>query len=378
MDAIIAFIRNIYKTEEFIPLHEPRFHGNEKRYLNECIDSTFVSSVGVFVDRFESEFAKKVGSKYAVAVVNGTAALHLALHLAGVGKGDAIITQALSFVATANAISYSGAEPIFVDVDRATMGMSPDALQTFLQEQCVIKNGQCISKETDKIIKAVVPMHTFGHPCKIEAIKEICQEYNILLIEDAAESLGSYYNKKHTGTFGVMGVFSFNGNKIITAGGGGVLVTDDEHLAKRAKHLSTTAKVPHKWEYIHDAIAFNYRMPNLNAALLVAQFEQLEHFLDSKRALAQEYATFFNKCRDISFVEEPQGTRSNYWLQALCCKDDASRKEFLEYTNNHGIMTRAVWQLLSDLDIYKEAQKDTLTNSKYLQQRVVNIPSSVV
>lgn len=375
---IVAFIKKTYKKKGFIPLHEPRFLGNEKKYLNECIDSTFVSSVGKFVDMFEEQFASEVGAKYAVAMVNGTSALHIALLLADVKKEDEVITQALSFVATANAISYTNANPIFVDVDVDTMGMSPVALKDFLEKNCEIIENKCINKTTKNIIKACVPMHTFGHPCKIDDIKNICSAWKICLVEDAAESLGSYYKGKHTGTFGTLGVFSFNGNKIITSGGGGVLVTDDEVLASRAKYLSTTAKVAHAYEYEHDEVGYNYRMPNLNAALLVAQLEQLDGFVQSKRALAMSYAEFFKKESGLDFVKEPEGAQSNYWLQALLVKDKDKRDDFLEYLNNNGVMSRPIWKLLSTLSMYKDAENDGLKNSKYLEQRVVNISSSVV
>ena len=273
-EKIVTFIQDTFATKNFIPLHEPRFIGNEKKYLNECIDSTFVSSVGAYVDRFEKEFALHVGSKYAIATVNGTAALHVSLVLMGVEEGDEVITQPLTFIATCNAITYCRAKPIFVDVDKETLGLSPEALQKFLNENAEIKENRCINKTTGKVIKACVPMHTFGHSCKIDTIKDICDAWHIALIEDAAESLGSYYKDQHTGTFGKVGAFSFNGNKIITSGGGGVIVTDDEALAKRAKHITTTAKIPHKWEFVHDEVGFNYRLPNLNAALLVASLNK--------------------------------------------------------------------------------------------------------
>ena len=376
MRTIVNFIRKLYDTQEFIPLHEPKFVGNEKKYLNECIDSTFVSSVGVFVDRFEEEFAKYVGSKYAIAVVNGTAALHISLLLANVQEEDEVLTQPLTFIATCNAISYCSAKPVFVDVDLDTMGMSPESLKSFLEQNCEIKDKQCINKTTQKIIKACVPMHTFGHPCKIDAIQKICKAWHITLIEDAAESLGSFYKDKHTGTFGKLGTFSFNGNKIITSGGGGVIVTDDEVLAQKAKHLTTTAKVPHPYEYTHDMIGYNYRMPNLNAALLVAQMENLEKFLTSKRALATEYANFFDSFDDIKFIKAPKGARSNYWLQAVMLKNREKRDEFLQYTNQHNVMTRPIWRLMSELEMFADCQKTDLNNAKFLQERVVNLPSS--
>ncbi|MFA6189476.1 MAG: LegC family aminotransferase [Sulfuricurvum sp.] len=371
----VDFIQNLYKTKEFIPLHEPRFTGNEKKYLNECIDSTFVSSVGKFVDQFETEFARTVGSKYAVATVNGTAALHISLILAGVERDDEVITQPLTFIATANAISYIGAKPIFLDVDLATMGLSPVALKTFLEQECIVSDKKCINRSTGKTIKACVPMHTFGHPCRIDEIKTLCDEWHISLVEDAAESLGSTYKEKHTGTFGLLGAFSFNGNKIITSGGGGVIVTDDEVLAKRAKHITTTAKIPHKWEYVHDEIAYNYRLPNLNAALLCAQLEQLQGFLNNKRKLASEYREFF-KSQNIRYIQEPQESRSNYWLNAVLLDDLKQRNEFLDYTNNHGVMTRPIWALMNKLEMFKSCQCDTLTNAFFLEERIVNIPSS--
>ncbi|HEX5329458.1 LegC family aminotransferase [Sulfuricurvum sp.] len=376
MQNIVDFIQQTFSTQEFIPLHEPRFIGNEKKYLNDCIDSTFVSSVGKYVDTFEKEFAKTVGSKYAIATVNGTAALHISLILAGVKRDDEVITQPLTFIATCNAISYCGAKPIFIDVDLDTMGLSPTSLELFLKKNCEIKDGKCINKTTDRVIKACVPMHTFGHPCKIDEIHAICHDWNIELVEDAAESLGSYYKHKHTGTFGIVGAFSFNGNKIITSGGGGVIVTDDETLAARAKHITTTAKIPHKWEYVHDEIGYNYRLPNLNAALLCAQLEQLQPFLDNKRALATEYKTFFES-QNIRFIEEPQESRSNYWLHAILLDDLNQRNAFLDYTNSNGVMTRPIWALMNKLEMFKTCQSDELVNACFLEERVVNIPSSV-
>ncbi|RBQ26050.1 LegC family aminotransferase [Arcobacter sp. CECT 9188] len=376
MQNITNFIKQTFKTQEFIPLHEPRFIGNEKTYLNECIDSTFVSSVGKYVDKFEKEFASYVGAKYAIATVNGTAALHISLILANVQRDDEVITQPLTFIATCNAISYIGAKPIFIDVDLDTLGLSPDSLKNFLETNCEIIDNKCINKTTKKQIKACVPMHTFGHSCKIEEIKEICNNWNIVLVEDAAESLGSFYKTKHTGTFGKIAAFSFNGNKIITSGGGGVIVTDDEALAKRAKHITTTAKIPHPYEYVHSEMAYNYRLPNLNAALLVAQMENLDKFLANKRELSQIYKDFFSST-DIKFVEEPKNSKSNYWLQAVIFENVKQRDDFLEFSNKNGVMTRPIWRLMNELDMYKDCQKDDLKNAKYLEQRVVNIPSSV-
>jgi len=378
MEKIVDFIQEIFKTKEFIPLHEPRFIGNEKKYLNDCIDSTFVSSVGKYVDQFEKEFTSRVGSKFAIATVNGTTALHISLILADVKKDDEVITQPLTFIATCNAISYVGAKPIFVDVDLDTMGLSPKSLENFLEKNCEIINNECINKTTNKVIQACVPMHTFGHSCRIDEIKDICDKWNIALVEDAAESLGSYYKDKHTGTFGKVGAFSFNGNKIITSGGGGVIVTDDEAIAKRAKHLTTTAKVTHPFEYVHDEIGFNYRMPNLNAALLVAQLEQLDNFCENKKELALKYGDFFKNIDGIDFIKQPKNSSSNYWLQAVILKDVKTRDKFLEFTNKHAVMTRPIWKLMNELEMFKDCQKDDLKNAKYLEQRVVNIPSSVI
>lgn len=376
MQKITDFIKKTFNTGEFIPLHEPRFIGNEKNYLNDCIDSTFVSSVGAYVDRFEKEFAQYVGSKYAIATVNGTAALHVSLLLAGVQAEDEVITQPLTFVATLNAITYIGAKPVFVDVDRDTLGLSPKILEEFLTENCDVIDGRCINKKTKKWIKACVPMHTFGHPCRIDEIKRICDAWHITLVEDAAESLGSFYKGQHTGTFGKLSAFSFNGNKIITSGGGGVIVTDDESLAKRAKHLTTTAKVPHKWEYTHDSIGYNYRMPNLNAALLVAQMENLDSFRENKRELAKLYDAFFKE-NGIAFIQEPSNASSNYWLQAVILKNTEERDMFLDYTNSNGVMTRPIWTLMNKLEMFKESQCSDLSNALWLEARVVNIPSSV-
>ncbi len=374
---IINFIQEKFHTKDFIPLHEPHFIGNEKQYLNECIDSTFVSSAGKFVNEFEEQIAKYTGAKYAIATSSGTAALHISLLLGNVKDGDEVITQPLTFVATCNAISYCGAIPIFVDVDKDTMGLSPSALQVYLKENAFIKDCQCINKETGKVIRACVPMHTFGHPCRIDEIKDICDKYYIVLIEDAAESLGSLYKDKYTGTFGAMGVLSFNGNKIITAGGGGCILTNDNVLATKAKHLTTTAKVPHKWEFFHDNVGYNYRMPNLNAALLVAQLENLESFLLKKRELATIYSDFFDNTA-FHFVKESTASQSNYWLNTVVLNDKEQRDLFLNETNSKGIMTRPIWTMMNKLPMYKNANHGDLTNSEWLEQRVVNIPSSVI
>ena len=374
--AVIKFIRSIYDKDKFIPLHEPRFVGNEKKYLNECIDSTFVSSVGKFVDEFEEKIAKYTGAKYAVATTNGTSAIHISLIVGGVKQDDEVITQPVNFVACCNAISYCNAKPIFIDVDKDSMGLSPSALKFFLENNTTVKNKQCINNRTHKVIKACVPMHSYGHPCRIDEIKKICDEYYIFLIEDAAESVGSLYKNKHTGTFGHLGVMSFNGNKIITAGGGGCIVTNDNFLAKKAKHLTTTAKVPHKWNFNHDMVGYNYRMPNLNASILVAQLEHLDNFISNKRNLAHKYETFF-KSLEYDFFKETENSKSNYWLNSIILKDKNQRDQFLEETNSKGIMTRPIWTLMNKLPMFKDSQCDDLKNSEWLDQRVVNIPSSV-
>ncbi|KYG64178.1 aminotransferase DegT [Bdellovibrio bacteriovorus] len=373
---VISFIQDLYKGEKFIPLHAPIFSGNEKKYVNEAIDSTFVSSVGAFVDRFEVEFAKYVGAKKAVVTGNGTSALHAALHLLGVSHGDEVLTQALTFVATPNAISYCGAHPVFLDSDAETLGLSVISLHRFLESHAEVRAGVCYNKKTGRRIMACLPMHVFGHPVKIEDIVKICDSYNVPVIEDAAESLGSFYNGVHTGLFGKIGVFSFNGNKIITSGGGGMLVTNDEALGKRAKHLTTTAKVPHAWEFFHDEIGFNYRMPNLNAALIVGQLEQLPFFVENKRATAEMYRQFFEK-KGIQFFVEPEKAKSNYWLNAILLSDRKERDAFLHETNRQGVMTRPVWNLMPDLPMYKSAYSEDLTVARSLADRIVNIPSSV-
>jgi len=375
---VVDFIQELYGTQEFLPLHEPRFIGNEKQYVNEAIDSTFVSSVGKYVTQLEEMVAKFSGSKYAIATSNGTSALHIGLKLVGVDESCEVITQPLTFIATANAISYCNAKPIFIDVDKETLGLSPSKLKEFLEEFTSMNaSNECINKTTGKIIKACAPMHTFGHPCKIDEIIAICDEHNISVVEDAAESLGSYYKGKHTGSFGKIGVFSFNGNKIITTGGGGMIVTDDKELAKRAKHITTTAKVPDPYEYIHDEIGYNYRLTNLSAALGVAQMENLSFFIKKQRELAKEYEIFFKEL-DIEFITEPKNSNSNYWLNAVILKDRKTRDEFLKYTNDSGIMTRSIWRLMNKLEMYKDCQCGDLSNSEWLEDRVVNISSSVI
>ena len=360
----------------FIPLHRPIFKGNEKKYLVECVDSNFVSSVGEKVKEFEKQVAKFTGSKYAIATVNGTNALHIAIKLCGVKPGDEVISQALTFVATCNAISYAGARPIFIDVDKDTMGLSPFALKNFLKKNAEKRSGGTYNKKTGKKITACIPMHTFGFPCRIKKICDICAEWGIAVVEDAAESLGSYVGKKHTGTFSLMASLSFNGNKIITTGGGGMLITNDFNLAKQAKHITTTAKVPHSYEFIHDEIGYNYRMPNLNAALGCAQMENLNKFLLIKKKLANHWMEFFKK-QKINIVRPIKGSKANYWLNSLVFKSKKKRDNFLNFTNSKGVMTRPVWRLMSELSMFQDCQNDGLKNSLWLQDRVVNIPSSV-
>lgn len=376
-EPIIEFIRKLYKTESFIPLHVPYFFGNEKKYLNECIDTGFVSSVGEFVNRFEEMMREYTGSKYAIAAVNGTAALHAALHLIGTGINDEVLTQPLTFVATANAIAYCKAEPVFIDVQKETLGLDPDKLAEYVKKNGERKRGgEVYNRKTGRRISACLPVHIFGHPNRIDDIVSVCESYGIPVIEDAAESLGTTYREKHTGTYGRMGVFSFNGNKTMTTGGGGIIVTDDDTLGKDAKYITTTAKRPHKWEYYHDMLGFNYRMPNINAALGCAQLEQLPGFLRDKRDIAREYADFF-KTMDIELITEPENARSNYWLNAVILKDKDERDAFLEYTNTNKVMTRPVWRLMTELPMYRDCERGDLTTAKWLEERVVNIPSSI-
>ena len=374
---VTEYIHALYGTDSFVPLSVPVFNGNEKKYLDECIDTTFVSSVGKFVDRFEEMVAEYTGAKKAVVCVSGTNALHMAMLLVGVERDDEVITQALTFIATCNAISYIGAYPVFIDVDRDTMGLSPVAVQKWLDNNAELREGVCYNKTTGRRIKCCVPMHTFGHPVHLDELVEICKNWNIELVEDAAESIGSFYKGKHTGTFGKVGAISFNGNKTITTGGGGMLLFNDEELAKHAKHLTTQAKVPHRWEFRHDHIGYNYRMPNINAALGCAQMENLEKFVLNKRETASKYAEFFKDIEDIEFFVEPENTRSNYWLSAVVLRDKAAQLEFLEYTNDHGVMTRPIWELMNRLPMFEHCQNDGLENTIWFADRVVNIPSSV-
>jgi len=375
LNGFIDLSRSIY-GDDFIPLHRPVFEGNERQYLIDCIDSNFVSSVGAKVTEFEQKIADFTGSKYAVATVNGTSALHVSLNLAGVKQDDEVITQSLTFIATCNAISYTGAKPIFIDVDKDSMGMSANALKLFLENHTKKINNQVINNKTGKVIKACVPMHTFGFPCRVDEIAEICNAWGITLIEDIAESLGSYVNNTHTGKFGSMATLSFNGNKLITTGGGGMLITDDYDLAKQAKHITTTSKVPHPYEFVHDQIGYNYRMPNLNAALGCAQMERLDEFLSEKAKVSEKWEIFFKE-QGVEFVRSKKPNRENNWLNTIILNSKSDRDSFLKFTNKNGVMTRPIWTLMSKLDMFKNCQTDNLTNSLWLEERVVNIPSSV-
>ncbi len=372
---IVDFIKNVYE-DKHIPLHRPLFIGKEKKYLLDCIDSNFVSSVGEMVNKFEKQVSNFTGAKFAVATVNGTAALHVSLKLAGVLPGQEVISQALNFIASCNAISYCGAHPVFVDVDKDTMGMSPVALRNFLIKHAEKKNGYVFNKYSGRRIAACLPMHTFGLPCRIKEIAMICCEWGIPLVEDAAESLGSFVNNQHTGTFGMFGSVSFNGNKIITTGGGGMIITDNEDLAKRAKHITTTSKLNHPYEFEHDEIGFNYRLPNLNAALGCAQMENLTKFIDIKTQVFKQYHQFFERI-GVKLVESIPGSTSNYWLNAIVFDSKTERDQFLDYANKQGVMSRPIWKLMTHLSMFKDAQNDLLVNSLWLEDRVVNIPSSV-
>ncbi|KAF5032905.1 UDP-4-amino-4-deoxy-L-arabinose--oxoglutarate aminotransferase [anaerobic digester metagenome] len=430
---IIDFIRSLYPNRDFIPLHEPYFGGNEKKYLADCVDSTFVSSVGKYVDRFEEMIRDFTGAKYAIATVNGTAALHVALKLAGVQQGDLVITQPLTFIATCNAISYCGAEPVFVDIDRDTLGMSPESLEAWLSANTVIDDGACyylpridanektrmnanraqeqghkrvvkqnannsennhpLSQTPDnplanisdlslagnsgkQKISACVPMHTFGHPCRIDRIIDICNRFHIPVVEDSAESIGSYFKGQHTGTFGKLGILSFNGNKTITTGGGGMIITNDDELGPLAKYITTTAKKTHPWKFEHDMIGFNYRLPNVNAALGCAQMERLKDILKNKRNTAHAYRDYFSQVAEIEYIPEPRDTISNYWLNVILLKDLEEREAFLKQSNESKAMTRPAWILMNELVMFKDTITAKLSVSNETADRLVNIPSS--
>jgi len=373
----ISHVREIYETDEFIPLHEPKFIGNEKKYVTDTIDSTFVSTAGKYVEAFEQNIAEYVGAKHAIATVNGTSALHMALVLAGVTNGDLVITQSFTFVATCNAVRYCGADPVFVDIDKLGLGMSPHALEEYLTSQTIMKDGQCIHVESGRRIKACVPMHTFGNPVDMDKIISICKRFSVFIVEDAAESLGSMYKGHHTCTFGELGILSFNGNKIITTGGGGMIITNNDELAVKAKYLTTTAKIAHKWNYVHDIVGYNYRMPNLNAALGCAQIENLALFVDKKRQLADKYSSWSRE-NGINFFQESEMSKSNYWLNAIILDDEKERDAFLKETNDNGVMTRPSWEPMHRLSMYKECFCGSLNNTELMAARIVNIPSSVI
>ena len=377
-DDFVRFVRKLYDTEGFIPLYEPKFIGNEKKYLIETIDSTYVSSVGKFVNEFEHKVAEYTGIKYAIATVNGTAALHISLKLSGVEQGTEVITQSLTFVATCNAIRYCGAKPVFIDVDRSTLGLSPQSLENFLEKYCELRDdGYCWNKSSGRRIVACLPMHTFGFPVQLDEIKQICNRYNINLVEDAAESLGSLYKGHHTGGGGKLSAISFNGNKIVTTGGGGMILTNDEDLAVRAKHITTTAKVPNNWVFEHDEVGFNYRLPNLNAALGVAQMESLPTYLESKRNLAKQYQEWGDNY-GLKFVQEPDNTQSNYWLNVAVTRDKEQRDAMLETTNKYNVMTRPAWIPMHKLAINQDCLKGSMVNTEWLNERIVNVPSTVI
>ena len=375
LNYLAEFIQDKYRTNSFIPLHEPRFIGKEKEFVSQTIDSTFVSSVGQYVNQFEEDIAKYTGSKKAIAIVNGTSALHLSMLMAGVKPGDYVITQALTFVATCNAIHYCQAEPILIDVDKKTLGLSPIALEAWLEENAFVDTDQvCKLKNSKRVIKACIPMHTFGHPVEIDTLATICNVWKLAMIEDAAESLGSLFKDTHTGTFGLMGTLSFNGNKIITTGGGGAILCNEE-LYLKGKHLSTTAKKPNDIHFVHDEVGFNYRLPNINAALGCAQLESINLFVTQKRQLAEEYAQLL-KNSNLEFFKEPKNCRSNYWLNTIICHDESQRNELLNYMNSREIMTRPVWTPMNKLPMFKNSISDNLQNTLWLEERIVNIPSS--
>jgi len=375
-DDLIEFVRSWYKTDDFIPLHEPRFGELDRKYVIDAIDSTYVSSVGEYVNRFERKLARYTETRRAVVTVNGTSALHVALQLVGGQNGDEVITQPLTFVATSNAINYNNANPVYIDVETETMGLCPDSLADFLDHFAERRGDRIYNRKTGRRIAAIVPMHTFGHPCRMERLVDLADEWNIPVVEDAAEALGSWRNGKHCGTFGCMGIFSFNGNKIITCGGGGAILTNDEIIADRAKHITTTAKIDHPWEFLHDEVGYNYRMPNLNAALACAQLERLDEFLVDKRKLAERYEEFFDGSDWGTFVAEPENCRSNFWLNCVILKDSKQRDKLLQVTNEAGVMTRPAWRLMPDLSMFRHCHCGKLDNARWLQQRVVNLPSS--
>ncbi|HEY3277772.1 MAG TPA: LegC family aminotransferase [Syntrophorhabdaceae bacterium] len=378
MDRIVKAIRSVIPESGAVALHEPCFRGNEWAYLKDCLDSTFVSYVGAYVDKFESMLAEFTGTKRAVAVVNGTAALHIALKLAGVEPGDEVLVPALTFVATANAVTYCGAIPHFIDSEEGTLGVDPHKLADYLKDAVRMSSGESFNKFTGRRIRAIVPVHVFGHPVDMDPLMEACREYSIEVVEDAAEALGSYYKGEHTGNKGKISVLSFNGNKTITTGGGGAILSNDEKLASHAKYITSTAKVPHRWEYTHDYIGYNYRLPNINAAVGCAQMEQLPGFLKQKRHLTGLYEKAFEGIGGIRLFLEPPLARSNYWLNALVLDEiyAGTRDELLDYTNNNGIMTRPAWTLINKLVPFKDCPAMDLSCAERLAKRLINIPSS--
>lgn len=373
----VHFARELYQTDDLIPLHTPLFQGNEKRYLLDTIDSTIVSSVGQYVDRFEQVVSDFTGAKYAIATVNGTSALHIALNLVGVESETEVITQSLTFIATCNAIRYCQATPVFVDVDQNTLGLSHKSLRAFLETNAEMRDdGNCWNMTTNRRIVACLPMHTLGFPAELDQLNQLCNQYNIALVEDAAESLGSFYKGQHTGTIGKIAAISFNGNKIITTGGGGMILTNDPERAKRARHITTTAKVPHQWDFVHDEIGYNYRLPNLNAALGVAQMESLPRYLKQKRTIAEQYQQW-GQDYGVQFLKEPGHTHSNYWLNTLLTDSREERDQWLSKTNEMGIMTRPAWTPMHQLPINQDCIATDLSQTEWLFDRLINVPSSV-
>ena len=380
LNNVLEKLQTVLPAERFLPLHEPLFRGNENKYVKECIDTGWVSSVGKFVDRFEEDLAAYTGVKRAVAVANGTSALHICLILAGVKPEDEVLIPALTFIATANAVVYCQAVPHFVDSCHETLGLDPDKLASYLSEIAEVKNGSCYNRQTGRRISAVVPMHTFGHPVDMDKVNALAEKYHLVVVEDCAESIGSFYKGKHTGNFGLVSAMSFNGNKTITTGGGGAVLTNDEELGKLAKHLTTQAKIPHKWEFRHDMLGYNYRMPNINAALGCAQLEELPEFLAKKRALSEKYRQAFENNEVVDFFVEPEFARSNYWFNALILKPEIAnlRDNLLALLNDNNVMSRPIWNLMYTLEMYKDCPRMDCSVAEDIGRRLVNIPSSVV
>jgi len=374
----VKFVQNIYSNNGTIPLHAPVFEGNERAYILDTLETTYVSSIGEYVNDFENRISEFTGARFCVATNSGTAALHVALLLSGVQSEDEVITQPLTFVATCNAIRYCDAHPVFVDVEASTLGLSPVSLEQFLVENAEIRDdGLCWNRQSGRIIRACLPVHNLGHPVRIDEISKICKQYNIELVEDSAESMGSTYRGIHTGRTGNIGVLSFNGNKVITTGGGGALITDDEIIADKARHQTTTSKLPHPWLFLHDEVGYNYRLPNLNAALGCAQMEKLDEYLTRKRVLSEKYRVWCGE-RDIEFIKEPVNAISNYWLNALLFSDQVQRDSFLKYTNDRGILTRPMWTPMHTLPMYRKCLTCDLSTAENIERRLVNVPSSVI